>query len=386
MAQAAVDTKRRALAALLHPTILFVVLLLLAMRAFAGSATLAWDPVSSPALAGYMLYYGPSADNYTSKIDMGSATTGTVNNLMEGSTYHFAVTAYDAARVETSFSNDASATIAAAAPVAGFSVSATSGVAPLGLNFTNTSTGAITNYSWSFGDGTSSTAQNPSHVYSVAGVYTVALRVSGGAGSNTKTMSNYINVKSATSGDTTPPGAPSTLAASASGTSVNLAWKASTDNVGISGYRIERCQGAGCTSFAQIATATATTFGNTGLATGVTYSYRVRATDAAGNLSGYSNTATVTLESASTGAAALIGSIAASTASADLTAMGTSDWASWPSYIHSATGGGQIGNVAMIGGASPKTYNGDARRLAWSNGTPTMTGSSTSGVMASGRG
>ena len=37
-------------------------------------------------------------------------------------------------------------------------------------------------------------------------------------------------------------------------------WTASTDNVGVTGYRVERCQGAGCTSFAQIATPAGTTY------------------------------------------------------------------------------------------------------------------------------
>jgi hypothetical protein len=62
--------------------------------------------------------------------------------------------------------------------------------------------------------------------------------------------------------------------------------------VGVTGYRIERCQGAGCTSFAQIATASGTTYSNTGLTGATSYSYRVRATDAASNLSGYSAMAT----------------------------------------------------------------------------------------------
>jgi len=95
--------------------------------------------------------------------------------------------------------------------------------------------------------------------------------------------------------DTQPPTSPSGLTATAVSTSqINLSWTASTDNVGVTGYLVESCSGAGCTSFAQIATVTGTTYSNTGLAAGATYSYRVRATDAAGNLSGYSNTASAT--------------------------------------------------------------------------------------------
>ncbi len=111
-------------------------------------------------------------------------------------------------------------------------------------------------------------------------------------------LSAYSNIATATTQappDTEAPSAPSALAATAaSGSTVNLAWTASTDNVGVSNYLIERCEGAGCTAFAQIATATTASFGDAGLTNGTTYRYRVRATDAAGNLSGYSNIATVT--------------------------------------------------------------------------------------------
>jgi hypothetical protein len=78
----------------------------------------------------------------------------------------------------------------------------------------------------------------------------------------------------------------------ASATQINLAWTASTDNVGVTGYKVERCQGATCSNFAQIATPASTTFNDTGLTASTSYSYRVRATDAAGNLSSYSSVAT----------------------------------------------------------------------------------------------
>jgi hypothetical protein len=99
--------------------------------------------------------------------------------------------------------------------------------------------------------------------------------------------------------DTTPPSAPTGLTATAASTSqINLSWTASTDNVGVTGYKVERCQSAACSNFAQIATPTATTFNDTGLAGSTSYSYRVRATDAAGNLSNYSGTASATTPAA----------------------------------------------------------------------------------------
>src|SRR5207245_5790753 len=92
-----------------------------------------------------------------------------------------------------------------------------------------------------------------------------------------------------------PPTAPSNLTASApSSSQINLGWTASTDNVGVTAYLVERCQGAGCATFAQSATTSATLYNDTGLVANTSYSYRVRATDAAGNLSPYSNVASAT--------------------------------------------------------------------------------------------
>ena len=67
-------------------------------------------------------------------------------------------------------------------------------------------------------------------------------------------------------------------------TQVNLSWGAATDNVAVTIYRVERCTGAGCTTFSEIGTATGLTYGDTGLSASTTYRYQVRAGDAAGNL------------------------------------------------------------------------------------------------------
>ena len=99
--------------------------------------------------------------------------------------------------------------------------------------------------------------------------------------------------------DTQPPSAPGTLTATAiSGTQVNLSWGAATDNVGVTGYQVERCQGTACSAFAQVVTPTGTTYNDTTLTAGSSYSYRVRATDAVPNLGPYSNIATATTTAA----------------------------------------------------------------------------------------
>jgi chitodextrinase len=96
-------------------------------------------------------------------------------------------------------------------------------------------------------------------------------------------------------GDPTPPTTPSNLAAtSISPTQVGLSWTASSDNVAVTHYLVERCTGSGCSAFTQVADVSGTSYSDTQLATLTSYNYRVRAGDAAGNRSGYSNTLAVT--------------------------------------------------------------------------------------------
>ena len=99
--------------------------------------------------------------------------------------------------------------------------------------------------------------------------------------------------------DPTPPSVPTNLTATVlNATQINLGWTASTDNVAVTGYRVERCQGVGCNNFAQVGAPAGAGFSDTGLAPGTSYSYRVRAADAAGNFSAYSNIASGTTPSA----------------------------------------------------------------------------------------
>jgi PKD repeat protein len=87
-------------------------------------------------------------------------------------------------------------TILSAGPAVSFLADPTNGPAPLGVAFTNLTTGA-TNYAWDFGDGNSSTNDNPSNIYTNAGTYTVSLTAIGGGITNTLTRTNYIVVTNA---------------------------------------------------------------------------------------------------------------------------------------------------------------------------------------------
>nr|MBF6609121.1 fibronectin type III domain-containing protein [Flavobacterium sp.] len=101
-----------------------------------------------------------------------------------------------------------------------------------------------------------------------------------------------VNISGGTA-DTQAPSVPTNLSASGTTqTTTNLSWSASTDNVGVTAYDVY--QGA-----ALKATVSATSYNITGLTSATTYSFTVRAKDAAGNISGVSNSASVITLSAS---------------------------------------------------------------------------------------
>jgi chitodextrinase len=91
--------------------------------------------------------------------------------------------------------------------------------------------------------------------------------------------------------DSSPPSPPTGLKATPADTSVSLTWNASSDNVGVTGYRILR-------NGSQAGTSATTSFTDTGLTPGTNYTYTVVATDAAKNESEPSSPLTVTTTSA----------------------------------------------------------------------------------------
>ncbi len=120
--------------------------------------------------------------------------------------------------------------------------------------------------------------------------YTYRVRAYSAAGD-----SDYSNTASAvTQAAPALPAAPSNLTATAASRSqINLAWADNATNE--DGFKIERCKGATCTNFSQIATVGAgvKSYASTGLSRNTTYRYRVRAYNASGN-SAYSNITSAT--------------------------------------------------------------------------------------------
>jgi PKD repeat protein len=100
----------------------------------------------------------------------------------------------------TSVWDNATYTVTAPFLTGGFSGTPLSGAVPLSVTFTDTSTNA-TGWNYTFGDGNSSTSQNPVFTYNIPGIYTVVQTVTNTYGSNPNvtTRTNYINVSSSSS-------------------------------------------------------------------------------------------------------------------------------------------------------------------------------------------
>ncbi|OGE80312.1 MAG: hypothetical protein A2660_02180 [Candidatus Doudnabacteria bacterium RIFCSPHIGHO2_01_FULL_45_18] len=97
--------------------------------------------------------------------------------------------------------------------------------------------------------------------------------------------------------DTEAPSTPTDLSAnSISSSEINLSWTTPTDNFGVTGYRVYRCEGAGCTPSTQINTSATTSYSDIGLYPTTTYVYAVAAYDAADNLSLQSAPASATTQ------------------------------------------------------------------------------------------
>lgn len=173
------------------------------LRAEAGQVTLAWNANTDTTLGGYKLHYGEGSRIYPVNIDVGNQTAYTISGLTEGKTYYFAATAYNTTKTaESGFSNEVYTTIpSTTAPVASFTASATSGVAPLVVTFNSTSTGNISSLLWSFGDGNSASSATVSKTYGTPGTYVVTLTASGSSGSST--TSKTVTVSAAMVADFT---------------------------------------------------------------------------------------------------------------------------------------------------------------------------------------
>jgi PKD repeat protein len=141
------------------------------------------------------------------EFDSGQSSIAYMNGMMDE--VHVAGSARSAQWIQTEFNNqnspsafsslqaeqkagDGSTCRIPTPPVANFIANPSSGNAPLPVTFTDQSTNTPIAWSWEFGDGGTSSLQNPVYIYASAGTYTVKLTVSNADGSNTLAKQNFV--------------------------------------------------------------------------------------------------------------------------------------------------------------------------------------------------
>ena len=120
----------------------FIVCIILAVcpsSGYAAHVTASWTAPAANAdgspltdLAGYKVYYGLASGNYTGTIDAGNVTTCRIDNLVEGLTYYFAVTAYDTSGNESTYSEEQSFTLPPPPPPSAPDIAVSDSISPSG--------------------------------------------------------------------------------------------------------------------------------------------------------------------------------------------------------------------------------------------------------------
>jgi chitodextrinase len=265
------------------------------LAAIAASPTqinLSWSASSdNQGVTGYRIYRGGTMVG-----TVGNVTTYSNTGLTGSTTYSYTVLAIDAAGNTSNQSAPAVATTPATPDTTPPSVP--SGVSATAVSSSQINVGwtastdnvGVTGYRIRRGGalittvGNVTSYQNTGLTASTAYSYTIEAV---DAASN---ASGQSTVASATTlADTSPPSIPSGLSATAvSPTQINLSWSPSTDNVGVTGYRVYR-NGSLIITLTNV-----TSYQNTGLTASTAYSYTVEAVDGAGNSSGQSTAANAT--------------------------------------------------------------------------------------------
>ena len=134
-----------------------------------------------------------SANSWTFGDGQTSTAASPSHTYGAAGTYSVTLTVTDSQGATNSVSHNVTVTAPNQPPTANFTFSCSA----LTCNFTSTSSdpdGSISAYSWTFGDGATSTAQNPSHSYAAGGTYTVTLRVTDNQGAQSTTTSKTVTV------------------------------------------------------------------------------------------------------------------------------------------------------------------------------------------------
>jgi chitodextrinase len=281
---------------------------------------LSWNrPYDNVGVTGYNVYFclGGSCTAST----LYGTTTGTsvtLTGLTPATTYRFRVRAVDAAGNLSLPSSHVSATTLAATtntppsisalsnltvgmgastgPIA-FTLSDAQGTSNLTLSAVSSNTALVPNANIVFGGSGSSRTVTVTPAPSQSGTATITITATD-PGGLTASASFVLTVNAIS--DTQAPSEPvlSVVAGSVTATQASLSWTKPYDNVGVTGYTLYMCQGSGCTASAAIGTTTVPSATVTGLTPATIYRFRVRARDAAGNLSLASSHVSITTAAA----------------------------------------------------------------------------------------
>ena len=280
----------------------------------AGSVALSWSAATdNVAVGGYRVYRGTTS-GFTA--DSSSLLTTTTNLTYTDAgvapgTWYYKVAAFDT-------TGNQSAASAAVSAVVAF-VDTTAPSVPAGVTATGAADGSAS-VTWTastdnvgvagyrvyrsttsgFAPGASTLVTTvPTASFQDAGLavgtyyYKIVAFDASGNSSASSTQASAVIPAAA---DTSAPSAPTGVTATPAGSTINVAWTASTDNVGVTGYRVYRGTSASFTPGAStlVGSVATTSFANTGVAAG-SYFYKVVALDAAGNVSDPSSAASATI-------------------------------------------------------------------------------------------
>ena len=193
-----------------------IFLCLIPSLVFAGSATVRWQANTEPDLQEYRVYTGTSSRTYGTPVPVGKVTSYTINDLEEGITYYFAVTAVDTSGNESGFSQEVSKTIpdihaptvALTSPTTGTTYATSQGT--LGLSGTAADNVGVVQVHWSNskggnGSATGTTAWSISGITLAKGENVIVITATDQAGN----QGTYTLTVTYTPPDTTAPAPPS---------------------------------------------------------------------------------------------------------------------------------------------------------------------------------
>ena len=262
------------------------VLVLSAGPALAGTATVAWDPVSDADLAGYRIYYGTSSGVYPNVVDVGKVTTHTFTNLTDCTLYYFAAKAYDTANnLSASYSNEISGyarpTVGGVSPASAVQNTGNLNLIFTGTNFRSGATVAfsgtgITVNSVSVSSCTTLTANVSVASTAPTGARDVTVR---NADQSAGTGTGLFTVNPA---DLTPPVISAVASSGVSTAGATITWTTGETSTSQVAYRPQGgVTYTNTTLNSSLVTSHSVTLA--GLAGATTYEFHVMSTDAAGN-------------------------------------------------------------------------------------------------------